>query len=238
MSVWGKLYVSNITTSNYLTSNYIYVSALGSGIFSCLWYIYIYITARQFHITLVKIATPAIWNRTCDMTIPPVKWRSDASWNPTCVLKIASAKWRSQMRFEIPQLRYKNRTCEVKAADAFLKRTCDLHFAGAILITQLRDFKTHLRSSLRRCDSHLRRCGAQRDFDICWNMVNRQLVTSRRFYHFLIGHVTLVVIVRTTIGIPYIQVKSQQTHLKIGHLHISLLGILIFKWFAESWVHN
>ena len=53
-----------------------------------------------------------------------------------------------------PQLRYENRTCEVKAADAFLKRTCDLHFAGAILITQLRDFKTHLRSSLRRCDFH------------------------------------------------------------------------------------
>ena len=53
-----------------------------------------------------------------------------------------------------PQLRYENRTCEVKAADAFLKRTCDRHFADAILITQLRDFKTHLRSPLRRCDFH------------------------------------------------------------------------------------
>ena len=40
-------------------------------------------------------------------------------------MKIAPAKWRSQMRFEIPQLRYENRTCEVKVA-------------GAILITQLR----------------------------------------------------------------------------------------------------
>ena len=32
--------------------------------------------------------------------------------------------------------------------------------------------------------------------------------------------------------------KVTATHLKIGHLHISLSGNLIFKWFAEARVHN
>ena len=111
-------------------------------------------TARQFHITLVKIAAPAFWNRTCDMTIPPAKWRSQMR------LEIPPALWKSHLRSEDRRcvlkshLRYENRTCEVKIADAFWNP------AAALWESHLRSegrrcvLKTHLRPSLRRCDSH------------------------------------------------------------------------------------
>ena len=123
-----------------------------------IYHIYIYIdlgsTVGQFHITLVKIAAPAFWNRTCDMTIPPAKWRSQMR------LEIPPALWESHLRSEDRRcvlkshLRYENRTCEVKIADAFWNP------AAALLESHLRSegrrcvLKTHLRPSLRRCDSH------------------------------------------------------------------------------------
>ena len=111
-------------------------------------------TARQFHITLIKIAAPAFWNRTCDMTIPPAKWRSQMR------LEIPPALWKSHLRSEDRRcvlkshLRYENRTCEVKIADAFWNP------AAALWESHLRSegrrcvLKTHLRPSHRRCDSH------------------------------------------------------------------------------------
>ena len=59
---------------------------------------------------------------------------------------------RSAAAMSISHLRYENRTCEIQAADAFSKRSCDfkthrsaiskrscdLHFAGAIFISQVR----------------------------------------------------------------------------------------------------
>ena len=66
------------------------------------------ITACQTH----QLRCSAFWNRTCDMKIAHVKWRSQIR----CVLK-------SQIRFEI--------------AAAFWKRICGLNFAGAIFISHV-----------------------------------------------------------------------------------------------------
>ena len=122
----------------------------GLATFLVYWYIDLGSTVGQFHITLVKIAAPAFWNRTCDMTIPPAKWRSQMR------LEIPPALWESHLRSEDRRcvlkshLRYENRTCELKIADAFWNP------AAALWESHLRSegrrcvLKTHLRPSLRR----------------------------------------------------------------------------------------
>ena len=61
----------------------------------------------------------AISKRSCDMTIPPAKWRSQMR------LEIPPALWESHLRSEDRRcvlkshLRYENRTCEVKVAGGF-----------------------------------------------------------------------------------------------------------------------